>query len=131
MTANTRPFEIKFVSVREIRIGSLYNGCDIKLIGQTIIKLEAAWWQDKFAWSDDNNYLVLIKWNLDNNDPGFHFVIFNTRTGISHTSERIMGMVNSLSLTDNKVLYSKFLYIGKTRDSGLLGNTNNQYKFKL
>jgi hypothetical protein len=131
MTTINRPFKIKFISIREIRMGSPYNGCDIKFIGQTNIKLgEAAWWQDKFAWSDDNKYLVLVQWNMDNNDPGFHLTIFNTLTGQSQTSERIIGMVNNLSVTDNRVLYNKFLYIGKSEDGKLLDNTDNKYEFQ-
>ncbi len=130
MTTTKRPFEIKFISVREIRMGSPYNGCDIQFIGQTNIKLGDAWWQDKFAWSDDSKYLVLIQWNLDNNDPGFHLTIFNTLTGQSQTSERIMGMVNNVSVTNNIVLYNKFLYSSKTKDGKLLGNTDNEYEFQ-
>lgn len=130
MKTTKRPFEIKFTSVGEIRMGSPYNRCDIQFIGQTNIKLENACWEDKFAWSNDNKYLVLIQWNLDNNDPGFHLTIFNTLTGKSHTSERIMGMVNNLSIMDNKILYNKFLYIGKTADGKLLDNTDNEYKFQ-
>lgn len=130
MTTTKRPFEIKFISIGEIRMGSPYNGCDIQFIGQTNIKLENAWWQDKFAWRHDNKYLVLIQWDLENNDPGFHFKIFNTETGKSHTSDRIMGMVNNLSITDNKILYNKFLYTGKTVDGKLLSNTDNEFIFQ-
>ncbi len=130
MTATNRPFELMFISPSEIRMGSPYNHCQIQFVGLTNIKLEDGWWQDKHAWTEDNKYLVLIKWNLDNNDPGFHFRVFNTLTGNSLTSDRIMGMVNSLSITDTKVLYNKFLYIGKAADGNLLDNTDNEFKFK-
>ncbi|HEX4887694.1 MAG TPA: hypothetical protein VFV37_06565, partial [Luteibaculaceae bacterium] len=94
------------------------------------IILENARWQDKFAWRHDNKYLVLIQWDLENNDPGFHFKIFNTESGKSHTSDRILGMVNNLSITDNKILYNKFLYTGKTADGKLLSNTDNEFIFQ-
>jgi hypothetical protein len=124
-----RPFKIKFVSPSEIRMGSPYNYCSIQIDGQTNIKLEDDWWQDKCAWTYDNKYLVLILWNLSNNDPGFHFVVYNTDTGNNYKSERIMGMTNKLSVKDNTIFYNKFLYTGKTADGQLTGNSDNEYEF--
>src|SRR5687768_7201476 len=105
---NKPPFQVKFIDPQEVRMGSPYNLCSIKILGNDKIKLENNAWQDKLAWSKDFQYLVLIKWNFTKNEPGFHFVIFNIYTGECKTSERIFGLLKYLEIQDKKILYKKF-----------------------
>ncbi len=78
-----RPFEIKITNASEIRMGSPYSHCDIELAGFDKIKLPKSGWQDKFAWTDDSKKLVLIKWDFENNDPGFHLFHIDIETGLT------------------------------------------------
>ncbi len=130
MGNTSRPFGVVFIRPSEIRMGSPYNHCYIKLVGLSNILLEDAAWQDKCAWGEDNKYLVLIKWNMDNNEPSFHFVIFNTTSGESKESERIFGLVNTLAVKGNTIFYSKFFYTGRNPDGSLSGNSEHQYMFE-
>lgn len=126
-----RPLQIDFINQREIRMGSPYNLCEIRLSGKINIKLENNAWQDLALWTNDNKYLILVKWNLEKNEPGFHFVIFNIATGDNIISERIMGCLNSMEFENGKIKYNKFFYTGqKTEDGELIGNINDEYSFQ-
>ena len=123
-----RPLQIDFINPREIRMGSPYNLCEIRLSGGTNIELENNAWQDLALWSDDNKYLILVKWNLEKNEPGFHFVTFNIATGEKAIGERIMGCLNSMDFKNGIIMYNKFLYTGqKTEDGELIGNIDDEY----
>jgi hypothetical protein len=80
MSSLKRPFEINIINPQEIRMGSPYNCCHIELVGNSKITLPKAGWQDKYAWSSDSKYLVLIKWNLEDNEPGFHLFLITIET---------------------------------------------------
>ncbi|MBD1397810.1 hypothetical protein H9Q13_11600 [Pontibacter sp. JH31] len=126
-----RPLQIDFINPREIRMGSPYLLCEIKLSGRTNINLENNAWQDLSLWTDDNKYLILVKWNLEKNEPGFNFVIFNIATGDNVISERIMGCLNSMEVENGKIRYNKFLYTGqKTEDGDLIGNFDEEYSLQ-
>jgi hypothetical protein len=116
----TRPIKIKIVGLpSEIRMGSPYNSCELDFSGTTL-DLPKNNWQDKYAWADNNKYLTLIQWNLDDNEPGFHFYIINTETDTLTKSERIMGLVNDLKIKDDKIIYNKFLHNREKSKSGNL-----------
>ncbi len=118
------PFKIEFIEPQEIRMGSSYNHCGIKLIGDTKINLENGWWQDTYAWNDNYTKLALVKWNLDNNEPGFHIVIIDVTTGKRQETKRIFGCINSIAFKTDKLLsINKFKYTGqKTASGDLIGH---------
>lgn len=60
-----RPFEIKISTIEEVRMGSLYNCCDIELVGFNKTKLFVGGWQDKYVWSNNSEHLILIKWDFE------------------------------------------------------------------
>lgn len=69
----TRPITIRIVGhPNEIRMGSPYNLCELEISGTSIV-LPTGGWQDKYAWSENDKYLVLIHYNFDEKEPGFHF----------------------------------------------------------
>ena len=125
-----RPFQIKFLNVGEVRMGSPYNSCDIELIG-TDIKLPNFGWQDKSAWTSDSKNLVLVKWNFDKNEPSFNLYIINTITEQILISEKILGLPNSISISNGIVKYNKFLYDKAKSVPGqyLCCNYDEEFKF--
>ncbi|MBL7725817.1 MAG: hypothetical protein JNK27_16885 [Chitinophagaceae bacterium] len=110
MNATNRPFLIKFTNADEIRMGSPFNSCDIEIVGYDKIKLPKGNWQDKYAWTDDSKKLLLIKWNFENNEPGFHLFLIDIETGQKKESLRLVGLPTNISLIDDKIKISKFLY---------------------
>lgn len=90
-------------------MGSPFKTCELELKGIKI-DLPKYGWQDKYAWSSNKKYLVLIKWNTDNNEPGFNFYIINTETNSMKISNRKKGMVNRIEIQDQKIHYNKFLF---------------------
>ena len=124
-----KPFEVKVMNPSEIRMGSPYNSCEIELVGFDDIELPNVAWQDKYAWSEDFKKLILIQWNFDLNEPGFHFYIIDTNTGNSHTTERIFGLPNNLEIIGNKISYNKFLLDkSKSEHGNLCCNIDEKYE---
>ncbi|MES2285236.1 MAG: hypothetical protein V4547_06065 [Bacteroidota bacterium] len=113
--ATERPFEIRLTNVGEIRMGSPYNLCSIQLIGRHRIKIPQNGWQDIYAWSEDSKKLVLIKWDFENNDPGFHLFVIDTENGKTLESPRIFGLPKNVSIAGDTVTFIKFLY-NKTKE---------------
>ena len=125
-----RPFEIKFTSINEVRMGSPYNSCNIEFVGFDKLKLPEVGWQDKFAWTNDSKKLILIKWDFENNIPGFHLFLIETETGITKESERLMGLPNSISISGYKVKLNKFLFNKeKTEPGKLCCEIEEEYEF--
>jgi len=126
-----RPIEIEIIGQpSEIRMGSPYKTCELKLTG-TDLKLPKNGWSDKFAWTKDSKVLALIQWDFENNEPGFHFYIIDPQTDKLTKSERIMGLVNSIKINNNKILYNKFLLDREKSENGkLCCNTDEEYDIK-
>jgi len=125
-----RPFQVIFKNVNEVRMGSPYNSCDIEIVGTNKIQLPKASWQDKLVWSDDSKTLVLVKWDLDRNNPVFKLVKIDTETGTIQESIRMLGAVNSLKVTDNTVRYNKFYYDKVKSKEKLCCEIEEDYTFK-
>ncbi len=116
----TPPFEIQFDNIVEIRMGSPYNACAISFRGADTIKIPAATWQDKYAWSSGFTKLALVKWDFDNNDPGFKLFIIELASGKALESPRISGLLDHLSFVGDKIVYNKFLYDKERSTNGVL-----------
>lgn len=111
------PFEIRLHKIDEVRHGSPYMYCQIEFVG-TDITLANCLWQNKYAWSDDFSNLVLIKWNFDENEPGFHFYIIDLLSKKIFESERILGLPDSIAVSSKLIKYSKFLYDKRKSGTG-------------
>jgi hypothetical protein len=132
MDTTIRPFRILCISPQEVRMGAPYNSCKIELVGQDKINLPKASWQDKYAWTNDSKKLVLIKWDFENNEPGFHLFYIDTETGRTIESKRIFGLPNSISIVDNKVTINKFLFDKTKSVAGkLCCQVNEEFEFPL
>lgn len=110
MDTTKRPFQIKMTNVNEVRMGSPYNSCNIELVAFDKTKLSEGGWQDKYAWSDNSKALVLIKWDFENNKPGFHLFLIDTETGQTKESPRFFGLPNNILFVDDKIKINRFLY---------------------
>ena len=91
-------------------MGSPYSFCEIELIGYNKVHLVKYGWQDKYAWNSDFSKLVLIKFDLENNDAGFRFFVIDVNAGTTKESKRYFGLINTISIVDNKIVINKFLY---------------------
>ena len=128
MNTINRPFQIRIIDQGEIRMGSPYHSCEIQLIGFDKVQIPKYGGQDKYAWSDDSKNLVLIQYDLKDNEPGFHFFIIDTETGMMRESERIFGLVNAIAIEENKIKYSKFLLDRtKSKPGDLCCHTDEEY----
>jgi hypothetical protein len=107
---NQKPFDVKIVGKpTEIRMGSPHSICNIELVGFSI-RMTLEGFYNKYAWSKDHKFLILIKWDTEGNEPGFKFYILNTISGSLIISERISGFVNDLKVRNQIVYYNKVLY---------------------
>lgn len=85
-----------FSSVTEIRMGSPFHFAELELAGNWIPELPGYDWQDLFAESPNGRYLALVAWMIENNDPGFRFVVIDKKEKVVRESERIAGCCESL-----------------------------------
>lgn len=98
---------VEFQNVREIRMGSPYNLCEIKFEGKWTPPLPTEDWQDLKAYSPDNRYLALVQWNTRGNIPGFHIIRIDTKKKIFHKTKRIFGICKKIYWDNNKFLWVK------------------------
>jgi len=112
-------------------MGSPYNHCHIELIGFDKMMLPKAGWSDKYAWTDDSKRLVLVKWDFENNIPGFHLYFINTENGEVFESPRIFGLLSDISIAGKKVRITKFLYNKEKSEPGkLCCDVNEEFDFE-
>lgn len=114
------PFEIKIKDIGEIRMGSPYNACEIELVGLHKFNFAGRLWQDKYAWTEDFVKLLLIKWDMKDNEPGFKLCLIDVRTNEMIESPKLFGLVNTISLHGNNVSINKFLYNKEQTEPGRL-----------
>ena len=111
------PLQVIFNDVVEIRMGSPFNTCNIKLVGDIDLSLPRYSWQDKFAWSKDYKFLILICWANDSFGPAFKIIAINTSTKEILESTSIKGAIISLSVKKETVFYRKFFYDTSLKES--------------
>lgn len=90
-------------------MGSPYMMADLKLEGVNV-KIPKTSWQDKFAISENKKFIVLIRFELTDNEPGFVFYIINTEKEKVKKTQRIFGLINSVGIENQKIKFNKFLY---------------------
>jgi hypothetical protein len=98
---------VKFRTVREIRMGSPYNLCEIEFEGEWIPPLPTYDWQDLKAQSPDKRYLALVQWNTFGNVPGFHVVRIDVKNRRIHKTRRILGICKKIYWDKDKFVWVK------------------------
>ena len=109
-------------------MGSPYNYCHIELIDYRALEIPKGGWQDKYAWSSDYKKLVLIQWDFENGEPGFHFFIIDTEINQIKEGQRIPGLVNKIEIENEKIKINKYLYDKEKSEPGnLCCNIDEEY----
>ena len=102
-----RGLRVRFLNVREIRMGSPYNLCEIEFDGEWIPPLSTEDWQDLKAQSPDKRYLALVQWNAAGNVPGFHVVRIDTKKKNYHKTKRIMGLCKKIYWDKDRFVWTR------------------------
>ncbi len=104
--------EARFQNIREIRMGSPFNICDLTLKGNWSPDLPDYDWQDIYAKSYNNRYLALVAWDIRNNTPGFRVVIIDVKDKCLKETRRIPGCCEAIEGTTAGFSYtvSSFLH---------------------
>jgi len=106
-----RPIRVKFVDAVEIRMGSPYSICKVRLTGKWVPKLpgDGDDYQNLRAWSSDGGSLALIRWDHRGNDPGFRVVIVAVAQQRVRMSARVKGCCESLEWKNGAFNYRSFV----------------------
>lgn len=89
-------------------MGSPYSLCEVALSGDWIPSLGKRPWQPVHARSTDGNILVLVEWQIVNNNPGFRLVVVNEKRQTVQAHSRISGCCESLTWTADGVMWKAF-----------------------
>lgn len=89
-------------------MGSPYSCCDIVLSGEWIPSLGKRSWQPVHAYNPDGNILVLVEWQIVNNNPGFRLVVIDEQRRTIQEHARISGCCESLTWTVDGVAWKAF-----------------------
>ena len=88
--------KVEFLNVREIRMGSPYSLCEVRLSGDWVPDLPDWDWQDIMAEREENGLLALVRWDTPGNRPGFRIYIINSTNRSIHVSPRFPGCCKKL-----------------------------------
>jgi len=123
-----KSFQIKYKHISEIRHGSPYNLAELEIVGENRIKIEPNnSWQDKHSWSKNGKYVAQIKWDFENNAPGFRVIIIDTATGGKLQSDWIQGCCHKLRLrNDLSIYYETFTLISENMKKKIYGLKSNE-----
>ena len=83
--------EFRFLNREEVRMGSPYNTCRVRLSGDWVPDLPADDWQDLAAWREDHGALALVRWHTPGNRPGFRVWVLDPARRTAWTSDPVEG----------------------------------------
>lgn len=107
------PLKVNFLDVSEIRMGSPYHICRLELKGLDLPFIEdLTEFQDIYSWSDDYKYLALVRWNTENNEPGFHLLIFDIKKKRVKETKRFEGCCSKVYFQNGVFNFKSFLPAG-------------------
>lgn len=97
--------DVEFYNCIEIRMGSAFRGCDLKLAGTWVPELPRdIAWQDVTAQSPDGRFVGLVFWDTPQNRPGFRILTIDCVAHQVSTSARVEGCCQSISWRDGKFI---------------------------
>jgi hypothetical protein len=91
----TEKLTVQFIDCSEVRMGSPYDCCNIKLEGSWIPQLPEGDWQNISASSPDGRFLGLVRWSSPGNQPGFYVFTIDLQDRAVRKSSRIKGCCES------------------------------------
>lgn len=99
--------QVTFRYVREVRMGSPHNTCDIEFDGAWGPPLPTEDYQDIKAESPDGSHVALIQWNTRGNTPGFHVIRIDTKRQTWHKTRRIAGICKDLRWAGGRFVWRR------------------------
>ncbi|RLC83959.1 MAG: hypothetical protein DRI37_09615 [Chloroflexi bacterium] len=102
--------EVEFYNCGEVRMGSPFNACKIRLRGRWIPELpQDVTWQDRIAQSPDGQYTALVYWDTPKNEPGFRVVTVDELNKTVCQSERVLGLCKEIWWGNNQFEWAAVL----------------------
>lgn len=123
-------YNIEFDILGEIRMGSPYNGANVKLSGDYVPDFSSFTFQDKALISDDGRTCYLVQWDINNDDPGYIVWKIEANTRKISKSVRIKGCCESLNLK-NEILQTISWNWNTTNNSEIKSETEVMFKKSL
>ena len=93
---------VRFEGCEEIRMGSPYHACTLRLDGEWTPALPADGWIRISAFSPDRRFTGLAHWDSRDNAPGFRIFTIDCVERNYELSDRIDGYCQSLAWSDDK-----------------------------
>jgi hypothetical protein len=93
---------VRFEGCEEIRMGSPYHACTLRLDGEWTPALPADGWIRISAFSPDRRFTGLAHWDSRDNAPGFRIFTIDCVERNYELSDRIDGYCQSLAWSDGK-----------------------------
>lgn len=121
-----KKIKIKFINRHEIRMGSPYMMADIQIEGLDI-EIPNASWQDKYAISKDNKIIILIGFDIAENEPGFELYIIDREKKTVTKTKRALGLINKIRVEGKIIKLNKFIFDRtKTKTGELCCNVDDE-----
>jgi len=93
---------VRFEGFEEVRAGSLYQTCKLRLDGDWTPALPADGWIRISAFSPDRRFTGLAHWETRDNAPGFRIVTIDCVERSYEISDRTDGFCQSLAWSEDK-----------------------------
>lgn len=101
--------KVRFSKKEEIRMGSPYNVCRVRITGDWVPDLPETDWQDIRAFRPDGTAVALVRWDTPGNVPGFRLWIVDAEARTVETSPRFPGCCEKLEWrTDREIAWKAF-----------------------
>src|SRR6266702_8812789 len=97
-----------FSHCHEIRMGSPFQICRLRLTGDWTPILEECGWLPLYCRSSDGRYWGLVEWDTAGNMPGFRVVLIDENRKSVDSSRRILGCCESLTWGDEVIHWQAF-----------------------
>jgi hypothetical protein len=93
---------VRFEGCEEIRMGSPYHACKLRLDGEWAPVLPTDGWIRVSAFSPDRRFTGLAHWDTRDNAPGFRIFTIDCGERTYEMSDRFDGYCQSLAWSDDK-----------------------------
>ncbi|QDT66388.1 hypothetical protein V22_36550 [Calycomorphotria hydatis] len=89
--------KVEFINCQEVRMGSPYKICDLKLEGKWVPVLPDEDWQDVICISPCSRFVGLVAWDTQKNEPGFIVYTIDIREQKYSVCDRMSGCCSDLT----------------------------------
>ncbi len=110
--------KIEFYNIGEVRMGSPYNICHLRISADWLLNLPDNDWQDLTAYRNDKEAVALVRWDTPGNCPGFRIVVVDNSKRTIEISDRFHGCCCELRWADNGHIFWRAESAGSYRIKG-------------